>query len=169
MNETLCAQSHKWFEKPRDPVTELDLTLDLPSDQQAPAHPSRGRSLSPRQAICLDLIRQSISTRGYPPTLRELGESMGIRSTNGVKDHLRALESKGYVICDHMLSRGIRLVDSITTSKVSTPDLRASLGAIESRISSELARTQSPVARANVIKAARAHALRVLQMLEVAS
>ena len=45
----------------------------------------------------LDAIRQSIIDRGYPPTLREIGAHMGIKSTNGVNDHLRALERKGYL------------------------------------------------------------------------
>ena len=45
----------------------------------------------------LEFIGQSIESRGYPPTLREIGEHMGIRSTNGVNDHLKALEKKGYL------------------------------------------------------------------------
>jgi repressor LexA len=66
--------------------------------------------LTKRQAQTLDFIRQSIEERGYPPTLREIGESMGIRSTNGVNDHLRALERKGYLRREDMKSRALRLV-----------------------------------------------------------
>lgn len=66
--------------------------------------------LTKRQAQTLDFIRQSIEQRGYPPTLREIGESMGIRSTNGVNDHLRALERKGYLRREDMKSRALRLV-----------------------------------------------------------
>lgn len=59
----------------------------------------------------LDFISNSIHTRGYPPTLREIGAAIGVRSTNGVNDHLRALERKGYITRDDMLSRGIRPTD----------------------------------------------------------
>src|SRR3954453_5049180 len=60
------------------------------------------------QQMVLDFIRQSISDRGYPPTLREIGARMGIRSTNGVNDHLRALERKGYLTREDMKSRALR-------------------------------------------------------------
>jgi repressor LexA len=68
------------------------------------------QGLTKRQAQTLDFIRQSIEERGYPPTLREIGASMGIRSTNGVNDHLRALERKGYLSREDMKSRALRLV-----------------------------------------------------------
>lgn len=68
------------------------------------------QGLTKRQAQTLDYIRQSIEDRGYPPTLREIGEVMGIRSTNGVNDHLRALERKGYLRREDMKSRALRLV-----------------------------------------------------------
>jgi repressor LexA len=68
------------------------------------------QGLTKRQAQTLDFIRQSIEDRGYPPTLREIGEFMGIRSTNGVNDHLRALERKGYLRREDMKSRALRLV-----------------------------------------------------------
>lgn len=58
--------------------------------------------------MVLDFIRSSIADRGYPPTLREIGAKMGIRSTNGVNDHLRALERKGYLTREDMKSRALR-------------------------------------------------------------
>ncbi len=64
--------------------------------------------LTQRQQMVLDFIRQSITERGYPPTLREIGARMGIRSTNGVNDHLRALERKGYLTREDMKSRALR-------------------------------------------------------------
>lgn len=68
------------------------------------------QGLTQRQAQTLDFIRASIEERGYPPTLREIGEFMGIRSTNGVNDHLRALERKGYLRREDMKSRALRVV-----------------------------------------------------------
>ncbi len=69
------------------------------------------QGLTKRQEQTLDFIRSSIEERGYPPTLREIGEHMGIRSTNGVNDHLRALERKGYLRREDMKSRALRLVE----------------------------------------------------------
>jgi repressor LexA len=66
------------------------------------------QGLTQRQQMVLDFIRSSIVDRGYPPTLREIGARMGIRSTNGVNDHLRALERKGYLTREDMKSRALR-------------------------------------------------------------
>ncbi len=66
------------------------------------------QGLTDRQQMVLDYIRQSITDRGYPPTLREIGARMGIKSTNGVNDHLRALERKGYLTREDMKSRALR-------------------------------------------------------------
>jgi repressor LexA len=69
------------------------------------------QGLTDRQQQVLHYIRQSIHERGYPPTLREIGAHMGIRSTNGVNDHLRALERKGYLTREDMKSRALRPLD----------------------------------------------------------
>jgi repressor LexA len=69
------------------------------------------QGLTARQEQVLRFIRQSIIDRGYPPTLREIGAHMGIRSTNGVNDHLRALERKGYLTREDMKSRALRPKD----------------------------------------------------------
>lgn len=66
--------------------------------------------LTDRQQEILDFISQSISERGYPPTLREIGTHFGIRSTNGVNDHLRALEKKGHLQREDLKSRALRPV-----------------------------------------------------------
>jgi repressor LexA len=66
--------------------------------------------LTDRQKAILDFITQSIDERGYPPTLREIGEHFGIRSTNGVNDHLRALEKKGHLQREDLKSRALRPV-----------------------------------------------------------
>ncbi len=66
------------------------------------------QGLTSRQEQVLRFIRQSIHDRGYPPTLREIGAHMGIKSTNGVNDHLRALERKGYLTREDMKSRALR-------------------------------------------------------------
>jgi repressor LexA len=66
--------------------------------------------LTDRQREILEFITQSIRERGYPPTLREIGLQFGIRSTNGVNDHLRALEKKGHLQREDLKSRALRPV-----------------------------------------------------------
>jgi len=68
-------------------------------------------ALTKRQQAVLDFISQSIVQRGFPPTLREIGEHFGIKSTNGVNDHLKALEKKGYLRREDLKSRAMRPVD----------------------------------------------------------
>jgi repressor LexA len=65
-------------------------------------------ALTMRQQEILDFISASIAERGFPPTLREIGEHFGIRSTNGVNDHLKALEKKGHLRREDLKSRAMR-------------------------------------------------------------
>jgi len=67
-------------------------------------------ALTQRQREILDFISASIVERGFPPTLREIGEHFGIRSTNGVNDHLKALEKKGHLRREDLKSRAMRPV-----------------------------------------------------------
>jgi SOS-response transcriptional repressor LexA len=53
--------------------------------------------LTPRQEQVLRFVGWSITERGYPPTLREICDGIGIRSTNGANDHVCRLVAKGMV------------------------------------------------------------------------
>jgi repressor LexA len=53
--------------------------------------------LTARQERLLRIIEKSVAQRGYAPTLQEMAQAMGIASVQGVKDHLAALERKGYL------------------------------------------------------------------------
>jgi repressor LexA len=64
-------------------------------------------SLTERQLEVLRFIARQIDEAGYPPTIREIGEALDIRSTNGVNDHLKALERKGYLTRDPVKSRAL--------------------------------------------------------------
>src|SRR2546430_1907189 len=67
--------------------------------------------LTDRQEKILAFIKKSIHDQGYPPTIREIGEHFGIRSTNGVNDHLKALERKGYLLRGELKSRALSVID----------------------------------------------------------
>jgi repressor LexA len=64
-------------------------------------------NLTDRQLEVLRFIARQIEENGYPPTIREIGEALDIRSTNGVNDHLKALERKGYLSRDPVKSRAL--------------------------------------------------------------
>lgn len=63
--------------------------------------------LTDRQRQILTFIVKETETRGFPPTIREIGEEMDISSTNGVNDHLKALERKGYLLRGEQQSRSL--------------------------------------------------------------
>ena len=63
--------------------------------------------LTDRQEEILSFIVNESELRGFPPTIREIGEVMKIRSTNGVNDHLKALERKGYLLRGEQQSRSL--------------------------------------------------------------
>ncbi len=80
-----------------------------------------GEKLTDRQQSILSYIRDCIVNDGRAPTIREMCEQFEIRSTNGIRDHIKALIHKGYLEKDSMLSRGIRLVEDITREVSSLP------------------------------------------------
>lgn len=67
--------------------------------------------LTERQKEIYHFIRNKIETRGYGPTVREIGEGFGIKSPNGVMCHLKALEKKGLITREEHSARAIQLVD----------------------------------------------------------
>ena len=65
--------------------------------------------LTERQREIYDFIKLKIESRGYGPTVREIGEEFGIKSPNGVMCHLKALEKKGLITREPNMSRAIML------------------------------------------------------------
>lgn len=69
-------------------------------------------TLTRRQAVILEWILDFQLARGFMPTLREIGAGVGVRSTNGVTDHLKALEAKGFLVRTRFLSRSLVLTEA---------------------------------------------------------
>lgn len=67
--------------------------------------------LTDRQREIYEFIRHKIESRGYGPTVREIGNNFGIKSPNGVMCHLKALEKKGLINREEHSARAIQLVD----------------------------------------------------------
>ncbi|MFF2551486.1 transcriptional repressor LexA [Nocardia sp. NPDC058058] len=66
-----------------------------------------GTDLTVRQRKVLEVIRSSVSDRGYPPSIREIGDAVGLTSTSSVAHQLRALERKGYLRRDPNRPRAV--------------------------------------------------------------
>jgi len=67
------------------------------------------RDITARQQQVLEFIGQYVARHGFPPTLEEIGGALGIRSPNAIRNHLLALEKKGYLTKEGTKSRAIRL------------------------------------------------------------
>ena len=89
-------------------------TPDADSDRPSRATES---TLTPRQRTILDVIRASVSSRGYPPSIREIGDAVGLTSTSSVAHQLRTLEKKGYLRRDPNRPRAVDVRSSDDTSK----------------------------------------------------
>ena len=74
-------------------------------------------NLTSRQREIYRFIREKIQTRGYGPTVREIGTQFDIKSPNGVMCHLKALQKKGLIHREPNMSRAIQLLDDPTMAR----------------------------------------------------
>jgi len=73
--------------------------------------------LTGRQRQILDFIRAEIHRRGFPPSVREIGEAVGLSSSSTVHSHLAALESKGFLRRDPSKPRALEVLDYRDTDR----------------------------------------------------
>ncbi|NGN68990.1 transcriptional repressor LexA [Streptomyces sp. A7024] len=97
---TIAAQSQQ------APDQRTQLMTDSKSDDQPPKRSLPGRppgiradssGLTDRQRRVIEVIRDSVQRRGYPPSMREIGQAVGLSSTSSVAHQLMALERKGFL------------------------------------------------------------------------
>ena len=69
--------------------------------------PDPSSDLTPRQRRILEVIRESVAQRGYPPSVREIGEAVGLASASSVAYQLGVLQKKGYLRKDRNRSRAV--------------------------------------------------------------
>ncbi|MBH0229397.1 transcriptional repressor LexA [Halobacillus yeomjeoni] len=67
--------------------------------------------LSKRQQEILDFIKEQVLLKGYPPSVREIGQSVGLASSSTVHGHLSRLEKKGYIRRDPTKPRAIEVIE----------------------------------------------------------
>ena len=75
-------------------------------------------TLTSRQREIYRFIREKIQSRGYGPTVREIGSHFEIKSPNGVMCHLKALQKKGLIHREANMSRAIQLLQDPTSAPV---------------------------------------------------
>ncbi len=110
-------------ERPDGPLASVHALPDGAAD---------GDGLTPRQRLVLDTIRASVEDRGYPPSMREIGERVGLTSPSSVKHQLTALERKGYLRRDPNRPRAIEVVspdDSRAVQRWTAPGAHGRAGA----------------------------------------
>jgi repressor LexA len=90
---------------------------DTPDVQSDRVPRSAESALTPRQRTILDVIRASVTTRGYPPSIREIGDAVGLTSTSSVAHQLRTLEKKGYLRRDPNRPRAVDVRSAEDMSK----------------------------------------------------
>ncbi|MBK5305094.1 MAG: transcriptional repressor LexA [Frankiaceae bacterium] len=75
--------------------------------REIPDGPADESGLTPRQRKVLEVIRDSVERRGYPPTVREIGEAVGLTSTSSVSHQLMTLQKKGFLRKDPSKPRAV--------------------------------------------------------------
>jgi repressor LexA len=76
---------------------------------EIPDGPPDASGLTPRQHRVLEVIRDSVERRGYPPSMREIGEAVGLTSTSSVAHQLATLERKGFLRRDPNRPRAVEV------------------------------------------------------------
>lgn len=84
--------------------------------------PGEQRPRGDMQAKILSYIQDVIEMRGYPPSVREIGEAVGLRSTSTVHGHLTRLEKKGLLHRDAMKPRAMGLPRGATFAENEAPE-----------------------------------------------
>lgn len=70
-----------------------------------------GNGISKKQSMILDFLRNEVSKKGYPPSVREICQAVGLKSTSTVHTHLTRLEELGFIRRDPTKPRAIEIFD----------------------------------------------------------
>jgi repressor LexA len=94
--------------------------------RELPDGPPDATGLTPRQQRVLTVIRESLQTRGYPPSMREIGEKVGLTSSSSVAHQLRTLEEKGFIRRDPNRPRALTVAGQDDVDETGINDRRPS-------------------------------------------
>ena len=106
---------------------EFEYSFDMTSSETGATDTGRSRqNLSPKQAEMLDAIIAFIDENGYPPTMQQVGEAVGLASLSSVSHQFKQLEIFGYIRRDPKLSRSLEVVMNPDGSAPSAPTASSS-------------------------------------------
>ena len=88
---------------------------------ELPDGPADETGLTPRQRAILAVIRETVETRGYPPSVREIGEGVGLTSPSSVAHQLATLERMGYLRRDPNRPRALVVAEAPTAPQAGAP------------------------------------------------
>ncbi|HHU85262.1 MAG TPA: transcriptional repressor LexA [Peptococcaceae bacterium] len=74
--------------------------------------------LTPKQAAILAFIKDNIRKKGYPPSVREIGQAVGLSSSSTVHGYLKKLEDKGYLRRDPAKPRAMEVLDNLSENRI---------------------------------------------------
>jgi repressor LexA len=96
--------------------TRSDIVTQETSGHRDKGGTRRRKSLSEKQLAILDVIQRSVSQRGYPPSMREIGDAVGLSSLSSVTHQLNQLELSGYLRRDPNRPRALEVLIEIPRS-----------------------------------------------------
>ncbi|MBA3529455.1 MAG: transcriptional repressor LexA [Propionibacteriaceae bacterium] len=94
--------------RPRASDVAAQMNAAFPSS--LPDGPTDADGLTPRQRRILEVIREAVNARGYPPSIREMGDAVGLASTSSVAHQLKVLEQKGFLRRDPNRPRALEVL-----------------------------------------------------------
>ncbi|GAA3665749.1 transcriptional repressor LexA [Microbacterium marinilacus] len=84
--------------------------VETPADLEEKRRTRRRKNLSEKQLAILEVIQRSIQSKGYPPTMREIGDAVGLKSLSSVTHQLGQLELSGYLRRDPGKTRAMEVL-----------------------------------------------------------
>src|ERR671912_1308794 len=106
-----------------DVAAQLGETASVSS---LPDGPADEHGLTPRQRRILEVIKAAVESRGYPPSIREMGEAVGLASSSSVAHQLRTLEQKGFLRRDPNRPRALEVLLPTETRPSARSGVRSS-------------------------------------------
>lgn len=91
---------------------------------ELPDGPVDAEGLTPRQRRILEVIRDAVDARGYPPSIREIADAVGLASSSSVAHQLKVLQAKGYLLRDPHRPRAleVHLPESLSPGHATAPE-----------------------------------------------
>ncbi|GAA1059854.1 transcriptional repressor LexA [Agromyces bracchium] len=93
------------------------MSIDIDQARGAGGRSRRRKTLSAKQLAILEVIRGSVADRGYPPSMREIGDAVGLSSLSSVTHQLNQLELAGYLRRDPNRPRALEILIDVPGSE----------------------------------------------------